>query len=218
MRRTSGPPALVLTALLLVAGCGGGGGRGSVPSGNLTSLLAPGVAAEDGVAFSDFTFRTDGALPPTGDLDTPGAGVRARQFYSFDLSAVPAGSIVTSAVLRADAFVVVGTPFTSLGSVVVDHVAYGALDGNDFAARALTEDVGTLADDATLGPRSLDVTDAVAEDVALGRSRAQFRLRFAPRESDGDFAFDFVSFAEAEAATTGSGQPPVLALVVRLPR
>src|SRR5687768_15755354 len=119
MRQTSGPVAAVLTPLLLLVGGCGSGGAGSVPSGDLVSILAVGVPAEDGVACSDLTFRTDGMLPPTGDLDEPGAAVRARQFLSFDLSGVPAGSIVTSAVLRVDAFVVVGTPFTALGTVVV---------------------------------------------------------------------------------------------------
>jgi hypothetical protein len=208
------PAALALLACL--SGCGSGGT--TTPSGDLVSILAPGVAAEDGVVLSNFTFRTDGVLPPTGDLDEPGAAVRARQFLSFDLSAVPAGAIVTSAVIRLDLFLVVGTPFTDLGTVLVDHVDYGALDGLDFAARALEEDVGTAAADATLGARSIDVTNAVSLDVARGRNRSQFRLRFSPRESDGDFANDFASFAEADAATSGNGQAPVLALVVRLPR
>jgi len=107
---------------------------------------------------------------------------------------------------------------TSLGTVLMDHVDFGTLDGSDFAARALEEDIGTAASDATLGPRSIDVTNAVSLDVARGRNRSQFRLRFSPLESDGDFANDFASFAEADAATSGNGQAPVLALVVRLPR
>jgi hypothetical protein len=216
-RRPTGRLAVACAVLLLLAACGSGGGR-TVPSGDLVSLLAPGVAAEDGFVTSALTVRTDGQQPPTGDLDEPGAATRARQFLSFDLSAVPPGSIVTSAVIRLDLFLVHGTPFDSLGIVVVDHVDFGVLDANDFAARALSENIGTAAATATLGPRSIDVTDAAALDVARGRNRSQFRLRFAPKESDGDFANDFASFAEADATTSGWGQPPVLALVIRLPR
>lgn len=217
MSRQPAGLALVIASVVLAGGCGSGGSR-NTPSGDLVSLLAPGVAAEDGVVLSNFTVQTNGVLPPTGDLDEPGSATRARQFLSFDLSGVPAGSIVTSAVIRLDLFVVVGTPFTSLGNVTMDHVDFGTLDGNDFAARALEEDIGMAATSEALGPRSIDVTDAVNLDVARGRNRSQFRLRFTPRESDGDFANDFASFAEADAATSGNGQAPVLALVLRLPR
>jgi hypothetical protein len=216
-RQPSLPSAAVMALMLGLCGCGSGGTNPPL-SGNLVSILAPGVPSEDGVAYSNQTFRVDGVLPQTGDLGAPGSVITARQFFSFDLSAVPAGSIVTSAVLRVDAFVVVGTPFTTLGAVHVDHLDYGALDGLDFGARAITDGVGVLAEDATLGARSLDVTDAVTLDVALRRPRSQFRLRFSPAEWDGDLANDFVSFAESEAASSGNGQAPVLALVVRVPR
>jgi hypothetical protein len=35
-----------------------------------------------------------------------------------------------------------------------------------------------LSTDATLGPKSLDVTAQVAADIAAGRTRSSFRLRF----------------------------------------
>lgn len=216
-RQPSRRRAAVLTLLVGLAGCGGGAASAPL-SGNLVSILAPGIPSEDGVVYSNLTFRTDGVLPQTGDVGAPGSGIYARQFLSFDLTAVPAGAIVTSAVLRVDSFVVVGTPFSTLGTVLVDHLHYGALDGNDFGARALVDGIGTLADDETLGPRSLDVTAAVAQDVALRRPHSQFRLRFSPTENDGDPVNDFVSFAESEAALSGNGQAPVLALVVRVPR
>jgi hypothetical protein len=162
--------------------------------------------------------RTDGAFPQVGDLGQPGSSYTCRQFFSFDISGVPAGSIVTSAVLRVDLFLVVGDPYTSLGEVVVDHLDYGTLDANDFSLRALVEGLGPIPGGATLGPKSLDVTAQVAQDVGRRRSRSQFRLRFAPLESDNDTANDFASFPEAEAATTGQGQPPALALVLRVPR
>lgn len=205
--------------LLLLASCGSGGGGGRFPNGSDTlSLVVPSVPSEDGVVQSDFTVRTDGAFPQVGDLGMPGSSQTVRQFLSFDLSAVPPGSEVLSAVLRVDVFVVVGAPFTSLGSVLVDHLDYGALDAGDFGARGLTEGLGPIAADPALGARSLDVTPHVAVDVARGRARSQFRLRFSPTESDGDTQNDFVSFPEAEAAASGNGQPPALALVLRVPR
>jgi hypothetical protein len=202
---------------LFLSSCGGGAGTFAGGS-EARSLLVASVPSEDGVVQSDFTVRTDGSFPQVGDLGMPGSTPSVRQFLSFDLSAVPAGSQVLSAVLRVDVFVVVGSPYTSLGSVLVDHLDYGVLDGGDFAARALTEGLGPIASDPALGARTLDVTAVVGLDVARGRNRSQFRLRFSPVESDGDTQNDFVSFPEAEAAATGNGQPPALALVLRVPR
>ena len=55
-------------------------------------------------------------------------------------------------------------------------------------------DVGTLAPDGTLGPRTLDVTAQVASDVEAARPTAQFRLRFSSMETDGDSTLDVVRF------------------------
>lgn len=212
---TAGLLAALLTIPLATALGGCGGGARTIGGGEQTELLLPSVAAEDGVVENDREVRTNGVLPQVGDLGSESPGRECRQFFSFDLGSVPPGSIVTSAVLRLDQFVVVGTPYGALGSVVVDHLVYDALDADDFASRALREGLGPLSSDATLGARSLDVTEAVAQDVALGRPRSQFRLRFAPAGSDGDGQNDFASFAEAEAATAGGGQPPRLIVLVR---
>lgn len=200
-------------ALGLLPGCGGGGS--TTAGGAVEQLLLTSVPAEDGVVFSDRVVRTDGVVPVTGDLGADRANLVGRQFLSFDLSPVPSGALITSAVLRVDTFVVVGQPFTSLGSVVADHLDYGVLDANDFGLRALESGLGPLASDSALGAHSLDLTAAVADDVARGRTRCQLRLRFSPEETDGDLNSDFVSFAEAEAAATGSGQAPVLVVTLR---
>jgi hypothetical protein len=176
-----------------------------------------GVAAEDGVVLSDHTVRTDGTLPQVGDLGASQPALVGRQFLSFDLTPIPAGSIIVSAQLRADQYVVFGTPYTDLGAVLVDHLDYGALDETDFGARALQEGLGPLAKDAALGPTTVDVTEAVRQDLALARPRTQYRLRFAPAETDGDASNDFASFAEADAATNGRGQAPVIAVTARPP-
>jgi hypothetical protein len=216
--RTKVCAGFVALGSLLLSACGSGGAATFSGGSDTVSMVVPSVPAEDGVVQSDQTVRTDGAFPQTGDLGMPGSSQVCRQFFSFDLSAVPPGSLVSSAVVRLDAFVVVGAPFTTLGSVLVDHLDYGTLDFGDFGARALTEGLGPIASGPSLGAKTLDVTSAVGLDVARGRTRSQFRLRFSPVESDNDTQNDFVSFAEAEAAVTGNGQPPALALVLRVPR
>lgn len=209
------PARIGLIGLLgALAGCGSGGSLAG-GGGDQTELLLRSVPAEDGVVEDDRDVRTDGLVPQVGDLGAESRGREVRQFLSFDLSSVPPNSLVTSAVLRLDQFVVVGAPYATLGPVLVDHVDYGTLDADDFAARALRTGLGPLSNSAALGGRSCDVTEAVAQDVALGRTRSQFRLYFAPPGSDGDLQNDFASFAEAEAATTGNGQPPALVVLVR---
>lgn len=215
MRPRTFPSGFLLAGLALTTGGCGTGGEVGAKGGEQMTLVLPGVAAEDGVVFSDFSFQTDGTLPQVGDLGAGQGNRIGREFLSFDLAQIPPGSVVMSAILRVDLYVVVGSPFATLGQVVLDHLDYGTLDGNDFGARALQEGLGPVATDPNLGARSVDVTAAVAQDVALSRARSQYRLRFSPAETDLDTENDFVSFAESEAAATGRGQAPVLIVVIR---
>jgi hypothetical protein len=214
---------LVRCALALLAGSValGGCGFSGIPrttDGDQVSFILHGVPAEDGVVLSDHTVRTDGTLPQVGDLGGSNPTLVGRQVFSFDLTPIPAGSIIVSAQLRADQYVVFGTPYATLGTVLVDHLEYGLLDETDFAARALQEGLGPFSKDASLGAKTVDVSAAVAQDLAVGRTRTQYRLRFSPTETDGNTQNDFASFAEADAAVTGQGQAPVVAVTARLPR
>ena len=99
-------------------------------------------------------------------------------FCGFDRSTLPAGARVIAAKLRLTQNLVVGTPFESGANVVVDHVDLGAdFDETDFGAAALQANIGIISSDASLGIRELDVTGAVLDDVADGRSRSEFRVR-----------------------------------------
>lgn len=204
--------ALALAAGLALAGCGTGG---VTRSDELLEAVLASVPAEDGVVFSDGGVQASRTLPVVGDLDGSVRGLGARQFLSFDVTGLPTDVLVESAVLRLDLYAVAGSPFATHGDLVVDYLDYGTLDADDHAARALDLAVGTLARDATLGPRTVDVTAALAQVLALGRSRAQFRLRFAARDSDGDSTSDHASVPEGEAATSGVGQAPTLLLTLR---
>ncbi|MFM8978875.1 MAG: hypothetical protein ACKOSS_00190 [Planctomycetia bacterium] len=206
-------PGLLLALLLLAPGCGTGGGTGS--RGELLDAVLSSVPAEDGVVFSDGGVQASRVLPVVGDLDGSVRGLGARQFLSFDVTGLPGEVLVESALLRLDLYAVNGTPLATHGSLVVDYLDYGTLDADDYAARALDLAVGTVATAPTLGPRTVDVTDALAQVLALGRPRLQFRLRFATRDSDGDSTSDNASVPEAEAATSGVGQAPTLLVTLR---
>jgi hypothetical protein len=174
----------------------GGGGFGSEQTVTLagTDTLDGWVRSPDGNSAS-----LGGTWVIVGDIFSGGVTYTYRGFYSFDISAIPAGSSVASATLRLHQISVIGSPYSELGNVVVDHVDYGAaLSGlEDFSVPALASGVGTLSTDATLGLRTLSVTARVQADVTAGRARSQFRLRFSPTEASDDGNSDFAQFADA---------------------
>jgi hypothetical protein len=101
----------------------------------------------------------------------------SRGFCSFSLADVPAGAVVISATLRAHQGFSRGIGTND--PVIVDHLDdYGALGDEDFAAQALADNIGTLSATTTEGDKSLAVFSAVTTDLAGGRARSSYRIRF----------------------------------------
>lgn len=123
-----------------------------------------------------------------------------RGFLSFDLAALPSNVEIIQARLTLTQKDISGDPyFKGLGGVIVDLVDYGSsLDADDFGAPVLVENVGTLSDNGLLGPKELDVTEAIRWARAKGLSRVQFRLRFS-QETDDDGSTDTVIFDPASS-------------------
>jgi hypothetical protein len=170
---------LVLGIALLLACCGGGGGGGGDEPLYTAFHAAPeydGVALSSGSVF----FRPEEAFIFTGDLEgSYSPGYRGRQVFAFHLGTPPVGVRVLRAELRLYQAVVEGSPFEKNGDVVVDHVDYVRDPGPDtYDGQNLTRNVGTLSEGPALGLRTLDVTEAVRDDLAAGRPWSQFRTRF----------------------------------------
>ncbi len=201
MGRVSGSFAVVLvSALPLLSGCGGGG------TGSVTFTIAS-TASVDGFV-TNTAFVDTGTPISAGDTDGSFGNV-ARGFVQFDRSGIPAGATVLSAVLRLHQSAVFGVPYASLGNVVVDHVVIGlSLDAADFGASPLQADVGVLSSNAVVGLKSLDVTAQVVADVAAARSSSDFRLRF-PLGSDANALDDYAQFNDGEDSF-GNGILPLL--------
>lgn len=192
-RELAGFAATIGLCALLACELNSGGGGPEIT----VNLLS--TAALDGYVRSDGTSVPTGSSPITGDLDAGAPGMGYRQFYSFDLSSLPAGSSVTSATLRLYQASVAGSPYVDLGNVIVDHVDYGAaLAGAAYNAVALASNVGVLSSDATIAYKTLVVTARVQADVAAARTRAQFRVRFSNVDSNNDAGSDFALFTDAE--------------------
>lgn len=101
-----------------------------------------------------------------------------RGFATFDLAALPAARLaLTRADLTLTISVVYGTPFTSLGPLLLESVRFDSVDLPAFDAPPRGPTL-TLATDASVDDTpSLDVLSAVQADAAEG-TRSQFRLRF----------------------------------------
>lgn len=202
--------ACVVAAGALVASCD----RNS-PTGPTETLTIVATSSLDGWVTSSGAVQTAAGGPMTGDADALTPGVSFRQFYSFDLSGVPAGAEVELATLRLYQASSAGTPYTSLGNVVVDHVNYGALlTAAAFDQTAIASSIGVLSSNATIEYKTLAVTSAVQDDVSIGRARSQFRLRMSIIGSDNDGTNDSVTFSDAELSCC-LGQPPQLVITYR---
>lgn len=166
---------LILAALACLAACGGGSSGGPLTI--------------DMGRFEDQTLFSDGSTNATFlglNAGETSANIGIRAGVSFDilgfstafLLGVPANATITKATLRLTQVAVIGTPFATLGEVVVDHVDFGLeLDAGDYQPSIRAASIGTLTSDADITVRELDVTSYVAADLAAQR-RSNFLLRF----------------------------------------
>lgn len=208
--RTTGRCCALLSGVavaLLSVGCGGGGSDDGLRTATLPANLYGWVTNTGSVHSSGDPLRS----PVVGDLDAgtldPGPNAVARGLVGFLLSELPVDITVVSAELRIVQEDMAGTPYATLGDVVVDHVDIGpALDATDYAS-SLQNDVGTLSTSAAVELKTLSVTSQVQADLAALRPHAGFRLRFQV-DSDTDGTDDYVSFD----VIPSEGQIPVLVL------
>jgi hypothetical protein len=131
-------------------------------------------------------------LAGNGQIVEEGRELVWRGFMSFDLSGLPPGASIEDAELRFFQAKTGGNPYGKLGNLVLDHVDYGSsLTDGAFDAPAM--------DSVALPPQvepgswyvvSRGIADWVRADLAAGRGRSQFRVRWA-QESDGDGIEDY---------------------------
>ncbi len=177
-----------------------------------------GVGAQSGYLRSQtsgVTFDPSYTVMWTGDNDPPKWTYRSLIY--FDLSVVPAGATFTSATLNVYQTSVYGSPFTELGNVVVERISppssvasfsATALDGPGRGGKGCIGpfpvhgncDALTLSSDATSpSTKTLDVKYWI--DAAYPSRKLLFRVRHASKDSNGDSAADYVSFASGSATT-----------------
>jgi hypothetical protein len=138
-----------------------------------------------------------------GDADAGANGLSYHAFVGFDLPARVDTGTIQHAVLALTQCAVFGSPFSKLGSVIVDHVDFGATpDTSLYYSTPLAADIGTLSADSTLGTKQLDVAASVANDVTNGRTHSEYRLRFSLLDDNLDGVSDYVYFYTTQTACT----------------
>jgi len=153
------------------------------------------IAAEEGHVRRDGYVGTE---PNVGDTTPVRSDVATQAFLSFDISMIPAGATVRSASLDLTAHVVVGHPFTHLGSLFVYKCQYGDLDSDDFhvgpvVPGALYRGFGSPTEPFT----SSLLTAGVQEQVDAGSPRFQIRLQFEKYSFYNNEA-DYLAFGQAK--------------------
>lgn len=134
-----------------------------------------------------------------------------RGFMSFDLSSIPSHATIDNVELRFFQARVGGTPYESMGNLVLEHVYYGdQLTGGAFDIPALHS---AVLDRQTQARAWYILTSPLfgewlETDLMAGRSHFQLRLRWQV-ETDGDGKEDYVSIESADNYY-GSGNFPTL--------
>lgn len=148
------------------------------------------------------TMRGDGLVlgetAVTMAVGDTAAGLAYKTFLAFALPVLPAGAALEAATLAGSQNGVAGDPY-GLGDLAALHVTTGAaLDAPAFSAPPLA-DLGAFSTSGTPGPRELDVTAPVADDLANHAARgerSQYRLEY-PVGTDADGVGDEAHFARS---------------------
>ncbi len=203
----------VLFPGLLLASCGGGGGGG--PAGPPVVTILSDAALDGQVSSAGAAFT--GATASVGDFDVHHPGVGFRGFFSFDITSIPSGATIQSALFRVfQAGINSADPFPSHGPVIASHVLYGAtLDGSDYAGTTASYNIGTVSNSAAVGWRELDVTAAVQATLGA-QPRAQFRVEFAIVDSNDDGQTQSIWF-ETSTDLGNTGNKPRLIVTYTVP-
>jgi hypothetical protein len=141
--------------------------------------------------------------PTVGDNDFDVYGETLRGVVAFTLPALPPGVTLRGATLTIAQCQVTGTPFDSLGSLVVDHlVPTMAPDSATYDTTALAAAVATIPNASSA---QVSLLASVAADYAVGdTTTSMYRLRFSRRDGDNDQVSDNVVFCPPALTITSS--------------
>lgn len=181
-------------------------------SGGCVVVTCPAMAPT-GWASSEGGFNSNHAELRCGDDGRGTGGYQLFPGISFDLTSIPAGSVVDRAVMHVYQVRVDGdAPYGPLlQQVEVEQIRYANMwEADEVPAVMGTIGRRPLSMDRTIGWRTAEVTEAVQTELAAGRTRVQLRLSFAPQMADGDAAIDWAVFASDDSPAPNEGLRPWL--------
>ncbi|MDJ0974632.1 MAG: hypothetical protein QNJ98_09250 [Planctomycetota bacterium] len=200
--------ALILSSILVLPACGGGGSGGPATA-ELRIYGATPVAGGELTAGHVAAGLTHPFLL-TGVMDR-GNPLGMKGLLRFRLE-IPAGAEIVEATVELSQNEVVGSPFTRFGDILLNHVRYGAtVTEAGYHASPLSSQV--LSNDPALGPRIVQVRDQVLSELARGATTIDFQVAFpAIAVASGT---DFVRLGDFSAGITDG--TPWLRIVYRMP-
>jgi len=162
-----------------------------------TKTLTP-DASKSGCVLSDGSYVQTGSTSCFAGDHSANKGYRG--FLTFDLSTLPAGADITDVKLDLTSSTITGDPFGGLGIMYVEQVRYGnTLDKNDYSIPSVKYLLG-YSGKPTI-PVSGTITDALKNELSLGYTRFQVRVRFA-KTSDNDGKYDWIRFTNPKLTIT----------------
>ncbi|HWZ60207.1 MAG TPA: hypothetical protein VNW46_14615 [Gemmatimonadaceae bacterium] len=196
-------PLLLLAALPIAAACSSST-PSSVASAGTDSIAdvtyLTGEATRDQYGFVQPYVNTDILV---GDEDAFSPNFTMRGLVTFNMKAVPQKATISAATLQLAQCDIVGSPYSTLGSILVDHVPVMThLDTASYDTTATNAAIATLATDSTLGLKTAAVTSSVAADRAAGDTLVQFRLHFSAADGNNNGVNDYAAFSADSALTT----------------
>jgi len=147
--------------------------------------------------------RTGGAvhsgLHNVGDTsDNRGSQV----FASFDMTGIPAGSVITEVIVDFTDYDKLGDPWGSLNCLRLYKQDYGVLDGADYFAGAPAGALVRWCNDGELSVSHADPDLISAVQSKVGSNRFQVRLQYTDIVHDGDGVDDMVRFGPMKLHVT----------------
>ena len=216
------PKHLPLSRLALVcalalplglAACGGGGGGDG--DGDTTTLVIESTGSLDGgVTVSGngaVNSASSAAIPLVGDgaFQASGGTLVYTGLWSFDLSGIPSGAQIQSATLRLYQTSTAGDPASAFAIARMDHVNYGAIFPSTSSVNVIDFNFAQIGDLSTVGPKTVDATAQVVDDLAAPRARSQFRMRMAI-QTDNDAEADWCVMTDQETPTDFTQRPQLI--------
>lgn len=137
-----------------------------------TSVTLTAIEGESG------SVRSNGSvLGPRNVGDTPD-NVSSQAFWSFNISGIPAGSVVTNVTFNLTGYDTLGSPFGTLGCLYLYKQDYGSLDAGDFVVGLPGGAMIRICGTGGLGSAVADNDFVTAVQSKIGSSRFQMRAQF----------------------------------------